>query len=150
VADKGMAAALFMTLTRTVVRTSVLHGRGAAEAISAANRVICGDAAAGMFVTLCYAQLNCGTGELLLVNAGHPAPLLYRAACDELSELMPHGLPLGISDAAQFPEERLLLEPGDFILLYTDGVTDALDKSEEFFVVGCRASFAASTQPAPL
>jgi sigma-B regulation protein RsbU (phosphoserine phosphatase) len=133
VADKGMAAALFMTLTRTVVRTSVLHGRDAADAISAANRVICADAAAGMFVTLCYAQLHCGTGEVQLVNAGHPAPLVYRADCDQLSELTPHGLPLGISDTARFPDERLALNAGDFILFYTDGLTDALNAQGEEF-----------------
>ncbi len=133
VADKGMAAALFMTLTRTVVRTSVLHGRTAVDAITAANRVICADAAAGMFVTLCYVQLDCAAGELQLVNAGHPAPLLFRAAPAELTELTPHGLPLGISDASQYPDERLQLDAGDFVLLYTDGLTDALNAHGEAY-----------------
>jgi sigma-B regulation protein RsbU (phosphoserine phosphatase) len=80
VADKGMAAALFMALTRSIVRASVGHGRSPAESIAQANRLICADAADGMFVTLCYAQIDPLTGEFCCVNAGHPAPLLYRAS----------------------------------------------------------------------
>ncbi len=133
VSDKGMAAAIFMTLTRTVVRTSVLHDHAAADAITGANRVLCADSAAGMFVTLCYAQLDCATGELHLVNAGHPAPLLYRAAQEELLEVKPHGIALGISDAVQYQHERVQLEANDIVVFYTDGLTDALNARGDDF-----------------
>jgi len=133
VADKGMAAALFMALTRSIVRASVGQGRSPADSIAHANRLICADAADGMFVTLCYAQIYPESGELGYVNAGHPAPLHYRVATGELLELTHHGIPLGIDHARAYECKSAHVNPGDVVFFYTDGVTDALNAAGEDF-----------------
>ena len=76
VADKGMAAAIFMALTRSTVRASLAGAPSPAEGIARANRLICADAAGGMFVTLFYAELDPLTGLLTYVNAGHDPAIL--------------------------------------------------------------------------
>ncbi len=133
VSDKGMPAALFMALTRSMVRASVGRASSPADGISHANRLICADATRGMFVTLFYALLNSVTGEITYVNAGHNPPLLYRADQDQLTKLTRTGMALGVIADSPFEERTLHLNPGDFILLYTDGVTDATDAHEHDF-----------------
>ena len=127
VSDKGMPAALFMALSRSIVRASVAHIHQPAEGISQANRLICADATNGMFVTLFYAQLDPVTGELVYVNAGHNPPLLLRAGSGELIELLRTGMVLGIHESGLYDQRSVTLNAGDLILFYTDGVTDALD-----------------------
>ncbi len=133
VSGKGMPAALFMACTRSVVRTSVGRARSPADAIAHANRLICVDAMSGMFVTLFYAQLNPATGEVTYVNAGHNPPLLYRADQDQLTKLTRTGMALGVIADTPFEQRTLRLGSGDFILLYTDGVTDARDAHGQDF-----------------
>ncbi len=127
VSDKGMPAALFMALSRSIVRASVTGANPPADSIAQANRLICADAANGMFVTLFYGQLDPATGELVYVNAGHNPPLLYRASREELSKLTNTGMALGFFDMAPLEQRTARLEAGDFCLLYTDGVTEAMD-----------------------
>jgi sigma-B regulation protein RsbU (phosphoserine phosphatase) len=127
VSDKGMPAALFMALTRSMVRASVGSAPSPAEGIAHANRLICADATGGMFVTLFYTLLNPATGEIAYVNAGHNPPLLYRAEQDDLTRLVRTGMALGVLEDSCFEQQTLHLNPGDFFLLYTDGVTDATD-----------------------
>jgi sigma-B regulation protein RsbU (phosphoserine phosphatase) len=133
VADKGMPAALFMALTRATLRASIAMRCGPADCIAHTNRVLCEDASDGMFVTLCYAQLQTGRGELTFVNAGHTRPLWYRRAADALVELESTGMALGIDAAQTFQERAICLQPGDFVLFYTDGVTDATDARVQEF-----------------
>lgn len=133
VSDKGMGAAMFMTLTRAVVRASIAPARAPAECISRANALIAADAANGMFVTLFYAQLNPASGEFTYVNAGHNPPLHYRAQPNQLDELTRTGLALGIDEVFQYAQRSVMLEPGDFVVLYTDGVTEAHVADEELF-----------------
>lgn len=127
VTDKGMPAALFMTLTRSTVRASVRLAATPADGIAHANRLICADAARGMFVTLAYILLDPGARTLTCVNAGHNPPLHYRAAGDLLDAFPRTGLPLGIDAAVPFTQTASAVEPGDFLVLYTDGVTEADD-----------------------
>jgi sigma-B regulation protein RsbU (phosphoserine phosphatase) len=127
VSDKGMPAALFMALTRSIVRASVARAPSPAEGIAHANRLICADSTGGMFVTLFYALLDPATGEFTYVNAGHNPPLLYRSEKDQLTELARTGMVLGVLEDAPFEQRTLQLSPGDLVLLYTDGVTDATD-----------------------
>jgi sigma-B regulation protein RsbU (phosphoserine phosphatase) len=131
VSDKGMPAALFMALTRSIVRASVGHAPSPAEGIAHANRLLCADASGGMFVTLFYADLHPGRGEVTYVNAGHNPPLLCRQEeIDEggaLAEWMPTGMALGVSVDFPFEQRTVRLDPGDFFLQYTDGVVDATD-----------------------
>ena len=133
VSDKGMAAALFMALTRSMVRASVGRAPSPADGIAQANRLISADATSGMFVTLFYALLDSSAGEMTYVNAGHNPPLLYLADEDRLTELTRTGMALGVLADAQLEERKLHLSRGDFVLLYTDGVTDATDAGLQDF-----------------
>jgi sigma-B regulation protein RsbU (phosphoserine phosphatase) len=127
VTDKGMPAALFMALTRSIVRASIAGASSPAQGIARANRLICDDSTRGMFVTLFYALLDPATGALTYVNAGHNPPLLYQADRGQLTELTLTGMALGVEPDTSFEQHTLHLIPGDFILFYTDGVTDAMD-----------------------
>ncbi|HLF28685.1 MAG TPA: GAF domain-containing SpoIIE family protein phosphatase [Anaerolineae bacterium] len=133
VSDKGMPAALFMALTRSILRASAAAAESPAQCITQANRLICADATNGMFVTLCYAQLNSAAGELTYVNAGHNPPLRYRAQDDQLIELERTGAILGFDEALPFEQRTFPVAAGDFIFLYTDGVTEALDAQQREF-----------------
>ena len=137
VSDKGMPAAVFMALTRSTIRATVSQLASPADAIAEANRLICADSADGMFVTLFYAQLEPASGVLTYVNAGHNPPLLCRAGSQGgagvLDELRPTGMALGIVEDFPFEQRTLELQPGDSILLYTDGVPDASNEDQEQF-----------------
>ncbi len=133
VADKGVPAALFMVLSRTLVRTMALDGRPPAAAVSRANDLILADARSGLFVTLCYAVLHPDSGEVRYVNAGHMPPLLVRAASGVVEVLPSAGMALGVMPNLQFEEQTAHLEPGDLLVLYTDGVVEALDTGLQMF-----------------
>jgi sigma-B regulation protein RsbU (phosphoserine phosphatase) len=133
VSDKGMPAALFMALTRSMVRASVGSAPSPAEGIAHANRLICADATGGMFVTLFYALLNPANRELTYVNAGHNPPLLYGADQDQLTKLLRTGMALGVLEDSCYEQQTLYLNPDDFVLLYTDGVTDATNTQIQDF-----------------
>ena len=133
VSDKGMSAALFMALTRSIIRASLASTDSPVDGIAQANRLICADATRGMFVTMFYALLDPVTGKIAYVNAGHNPPLLCRADKDELETLTRTGMALGVVEDSPFEARTLHLNPGDFVLLYTDGVTDATDAHERSF-----------------
>jgi phosphoserine phosphatase RsbU/P len=133
VSDKGMPAALFMALTRSTVRASVTQAFSLANGISQANRLISNDSSGGMFVTLFYAQLALKTGQLNYVNAGHNPPLIYHRTGDEWMSLTRTGVALGIEENQIYAQMMVQLNPGDFILMYTDGLTDAIDPDEKAF-----------------
>jgi sigma-B regulation protein RsbU (phosphoserine phosphatase) len=133
VTDKGMPAALFMALARSIVRASVAAALSPAEAIGQANRLICADATNSMFVSLFYAQLDPAAREVTYVNAGHNPPLLYRAEEAEFVRLTRTGIVLGVHEAAPYEPRTVSLGPDDFLLLYTDGLTDALNAQGEAF-----------------
>jgi sigma-B regulation protein RsbU (phosphoserine phosphatase) len=139
VSDKGMPAALFMAMTRSTIRASVGHAPSPAEGIALANRLICADAYGGMFVTLFYALLDPVTGALTYVNAGHNPPLLHRAngqaGADNLIELGRTGMALGVVKDGTFEQRTVQFHPGDLVLFYTDGITEALDEREQDFGV---------------
>ena len=139
VCDKGMPAALFMALSRTILRASLGHG-AAAQGMEKANRLICADATNGMFVTVCYGQIDTAGGDLLCVNAGHNRPLVYQSASDNMHALERRGMALGIEPSLRFApmqaQEHAQLEAGDFVLFYTDGVTDAVSGQGEQFGAG--------------
>ena len=133
VSDKGMPAALFMALSRSIIRASLAHTHTLAESIAQANRLVCADAANGMFVTLFCAQLDPGSGDVRYVNAGHNQPLACRAGSGECVKLGNSGMALGFFAGAEFAQRTVHLEPGDFVVLYTDGVTEALDAAGQEF-----------------
>ena len=133
VADKGMPAALFMVLTRSTIRAGVSRAPLPADGIGHVNRLLSADATGGMFVTLFYADLDPASGEMTYVNAGHNPPLLYHAGSGQLTELGRTGMALGVLVDAPFEQRTVRLESGDLIVLYTDGVTDAIDARERAF-----------------
>jgi sigma-B regulation protein RsbU (phosphoserine phosphatase) len=133
VADKGMPAALFMAFSRSILRASMQRASAPKDGIAEANDLICTDSVYGMFLTLVYCLFNLDAGEVTYVNAGHNPPLFYRSKKDELIELTRTGIPLGIDEEATYDQESTKLNPGDFILFYTDGVCDAMNSEGQEF-----------------
>lgn len=135
VTDKGMPAALFMVLTRSIVHASLDGARSPAEGIARANRLIHADAASGMFVTLCAARFEPDSGTVTYVNAGHNPPLLARGAEDggPPKPLTRTGMALGVLPDSTYEQRTVHLDPGDLILFYTDGVLDAMNDRGEAF-----------------
>lgn len=133
VADKGVPAALFMALSRTIIRTTALSGRGAAAALKRANRLILNDSASDLFLSAFYGILETETGRFLFANGGHNRPLWYNASRKTVRELRAKGVILGVFDDIAIEERRIQLGAGDVLVLYTDGVTEALDIDDDMF-----------------
>ena len=135
VTDKGMGAALFMALSRTLLRTYAVEYDTQPElALGATNRRILEDTSAGLFVTVFYGVLDPSSGELTYSNAGHNPPYLLSARDgNTIQELDRTGVPLGILDGVSWERRIVQLETGDLLLLYTDGITEAQNAQEEFF-----------------
>jgi serine phosphatase RsbU (regulator of sigma subunit) len=132
VADKGMPAALFMALTRTLVRAAVVETSSPAEALQRVNDLLIPDTSQGMFVTAAYARLDLESGELTYANAGHNAPLWIRRN-GQIERLTRTGIALGIIESERITERSIRLGAGDSILMYTDGITEAFSPSGDMF-----------------
>ncbi len=135
VADKGVPSALYMALCRTVIRTTAFTGRSPASALMRANTLILNDSQSDLFLSALYAKLDTDTGRLIFCNAGHNPALWLRAASGEFQELSTRGIILGAFEGIVLEEKRLDLAPGDLLVFYTDGVTEALNPDEEEFGV---------------
>jgi len=133
VADKGVPAALFMALTRTLVRAAVLETDSPAEALRRVNALLYPDCQQGMFVTAVYGVLDRRAGTFTYANAGHNPPFLVPADSSAPSRLTRTGMALGVVDALEIGEREILLAPGDGLVLYTDGVTESFASSGEMF-----------------
>ena len=133
VTDKGMPAALFMALTRTVVRANCETVECLAEGITRTNQLICTDTALAMPVTLFAGKVNLKTGQLIYVNAGQNPPIVYRAEEGKFLNLTRTGMLLGLEENAEFQQKIIYLKPGDLLICYTDGVLDAVDDQWEAF-----------------
>ena len=133
VADKGMPAALFMVLARTLVRATVQGIASPGEVLARVNDVLVPDAHQGMFITLVYAVLDLKTGELVYANAGHNPPLLLRNRSLTIEQLEKSGMALGVLDGNQMDERTVQLEPGDYLVFYTDGVTEAFSPEGDMY-----------------
>lgn len=133
VSDKGIPAALFMALSRTTIRNIALRGRAPAEVLSWANRYIQEDSQSDMFLSAFYAELNMNTGQLLYANAGHNPPLLWRPSEGTFSRLPRSSPLLGVLADIAVEVREEILAPGDALILYTDGITEAIDVDFEEF-----------------
>ncbi|MBQ9057910.1 MAG: SpoIIE family protein phosphatase [Atopobiaceae bacterium] len=130
VSGKGIPASLFMMAAKTQISNAVSAGMELSEAIKTANWHLCQGNEAGMFVTVWAALFDYETGELTYVNAGHNFPLLrHNGTWQWLREK--GGLFLGAFDSAKFRSSSITLEPGDELLLYTDGVNEAFSAADE-------------------
>ncbi len=128
VSGKGVPAAMFMAVSRTVLRNCTIPGRGPAEVLTHANRVLCAQNEEGMFVTVFYGHYHVQSGELVFTNAGHNPPYVTRHDGRIESLGLPNGPIVGIAPEVEYSESRLLLEPDDLLLADTDGFTEAADQ----------------------
>lgn len=133
VADKGMPAALFMALTRTLMRAAASEDLSPADVMARVNDLLVPDAQRGMFVTAVYIVLSLETGEVVYANAGHLPPLILRAEREHLTQLEKGEMALGVMEGIQFHNHTVTLEPGDYVILYTDGITEALSAEGTFY-----------------
>jgi sigma-B regulation protein RsbU (phosphoserine phosphatase) len=131
VADKGVPAALFMVMSRTLMRAVSISGRAPADALRRVNHLIQSDSASDLFVTMLYARWEPGTGRVVFSNAGHNPPLLCTP--DGVDVLRSRGMALGVMEHVAVDSNEITLAPGDVLLFYTDGFTDALNSDYESF-----------------
>jgi phosphoserine phosphatase RsbU/P len=132
VADKGVPAALFMALTRTLVRAAVIENNGPADALRRVNDLLIPDTKQGMFVTAVYAVLDMNNNELTYVNAGHNPPLWIKCQ-GGLERLTRTGVALGASEEARYTQRTIPFDVDDSLLLYTDGLTESFNIDGDFF-----------------
>jgi len=132
VADKGVPAALFMALTRTLVRAAVIENDAPADAMKRVNDLLIPDTRQGMFVTAVYGVLDMNNNELTYVNAGHNPPLWIKAD-GNIERLTRTAIALGVVTGELVAQRTIKLEPGDNILFYTDGLTESFNYEGDFY-----------------
>jgi serine phosphatase RsbU (regulator of sigma subunit) len=135
VVDKGVGAALFMALSSTLLRTYAMEYPTQPELVfSAVNERILQDTNAKQFVTVFYGILDPDTGALVYGNAGHGPPYLVSAHnVDNAQALERTGVPLGIFEDATWEQQVIQISPGDVLVLYTDGITEAQNLADAFY-----------------
>jgi len=125
VCGKGIPAALFMAVSRTIIRSKGMQGCSAAECMTESNRLLAAYSVGNMFVTVFYAIYNTKTGFVSYSNAGHNPPHLLRRD-GTVSELpISKNTIMGVFDDLEYQEDTLQLEQGDVLVMFTDGVTEA-------------------------
>lgn len=134
VAGKGVAAALFMAVTKTLLKANSQQAMDPAEMLGRVNNELNAEST-GMFVSLLFALLNVRTGELRFCNAGHPAPFVISATGSRRSLDGKAGVALGAWRGLRYEVQVHQLAPGDTLLFFTDGVTEALNPWEEFYSI---------------
>ena len=133
VSDKGVPAALYMSMTKTLLRAEALAESSADAILTRANRILARDNRTCMFVTVFCAMLDLVTGELCFANAGHNPPLLGGTDLSWRFMDVPHDFVLGPMPDSTYESRTIRLAPGDIILLYTDGITEARNAAGDLF-----------------
>lgn len=133
VSDKGVPAAIFMAISRTVIQATALRQHSPATCLSESNNLLCNESVNGMFVTVFYAILNIHTGDVVYSNGGHNRPVWIRKG--ETAEMLPvtGNMALGVMSGLPYNERTIHLEPGDSLFLYTDGISEAMNPKGELF-----------------
>jgi sigma-B regulation protein RsbU (phosphoserine phosphatase) len=132
VSGKGVPAALLMANLQATLRAQILQGLSPKECLERSNTHLLGSTDPGRFMTLFYAVLDGAAHELCYSNAGHNRPLLFKRGA-EPTRLDIGGIALGYMKDVTYLEGRVALEPGDICLVYSDGITEAVNKDEELF-----------------
>lgn len=133
VSGKGVPAALFMMIARTLIKNHVKRADHLSEIFSNVNKQLCEENEESMFVTVWLGVLELSTGILREINAGHENPAIRRADGRYEFRKCKHSLALGMREGARFREEQFQLHPGDGLYIYTDGVTEAENVQGELF-----------------
>ena len=133
VSGKGVAAAFFMAITRTVMRASAQEISEAGACMRLVNDRISSENPHDLFVTLFYGILDPSTGRLTYANAGHNAPFLIRQTGNVETLPLTGGVAVGVLPALEYDEKDLTLQVGDTLFLYTDGISEAMNLSGETF-----------------
>ena len=133
VSGKGVPAALFMMVTRMLIKSRLQSGESVAEALTNVNRQLCENNELGYFVTVWLAVLEISTGKGVAVNAGHEHPVLRRSDGKYELVLYRHSLAVAAMDGVRFRQHEFQLCPGDSFFVYTDGVTEATNGEHELF-----------------
>ncbi len=132
VSGKGVPAALFMVIAKTLIKNHAQMGKRPSEVFETVNNQLCENNEAGMFVTAFMGILNLGTGQFTYVNAGHNAPLVQRDGRFEWLRAKA-GFVLAGMEGIRYREAELTLHPGERLFLYTDGVTEATSGAQELY-----------------
>jgi sigma-B regulation protein RsbU (phosphoserine phosphatase) len=133
VSGKGIPAALFMALSVTVLRFGMSLHLSPDEVTRRANELIIADQRSRMFATTFVSYISLDTGDMQFASGGHNPALLYRAATQECEYISASGVAIGIFKSAEFALETIGMEVGDILVLYTDGITEAINTEEEDF-----------------
>lgn len=133
VSGKGVPAAIFMAVSRTVLRTIGASSTTVSDVVEASNNMIASDSVNNMFVTVFYGTMNVTTGEITYVNAGHNPPFILHANGTLSIVERTGGMALGIMEGLSFASKTITLEKGDTLICYTDGVTEAFNVDYEEF-----------------
>lgn len=131
VTGEGIPAALVMTATHTMIRAAAQESASPGQIFARVNDLLHADIPPGTFVTCFYAVLDPESGRLRFANAGHEAP--FRCLAGHASELWASGMPLGMMPGTQYEEYEAILEPGESLLFYSDGLVEAHNSSREMF-----------------
>jgi sigma-B regulation protein RsbU (phosphoserine phosphatase) len=136
VSGKSLPAALFMAITSSIIKTLLQDYKDPSEMMKKANDLVYQNSHSGMFVTLFYLFLNTDQQMLKFASAGHNEQFIYRSQNDSFIFMEAKGIPLGVIDSSlhgPFKENFLKYENDDLVVLYTDGIVEAIDETKEEF-----------------
>jgi len=133
VSGKGVPAALLMVMIRTIIRAEAEHGLSTAQLISKLNSLLLKDIEEAMYATLFYAVLNIKERTLYYTNAGHNYPIIFHKDKEQYDVVKSTGFFVGMFDNPKYEEEKIKLKQGDLVVLYTDGITEAVNEKGEMF-----------------
>ena len=133
VSDKGLPASLYMTVSRTLIRAMALDNESPARTLEKANHILQLDSSEGFFVTVFYAILELTSGKVTYCVAGHNPPYLLHPARGMVQPLHKGGIALGVMDPISLKDQELVLDPGESLVLYTDGITETFSPEAEAF-----------------
>ena len=133
VSGKGVPAALFMVITKTLIKNSAERGLSPKEILEQVNYQLCQNNKEEMFVTVWLGKLELSTGKLVCANAGHDDPVVVHKNGELSIFQQKHGFVLAGMETARYREQEFMLEPGDKLFVYTDGVSEATNVSNELY-----------------
>ena len=137
VSGKSIPGALMMGVTRSILRSKAIGVNSASNVLMSVNELICNDIEQDMFISLLYLIINLKKNEVICARAGHEPMIVYKSKSETCELIKASGMVLGMDDGSMFNnslrEAKVQMESGDVIVLYTDGITEAMNSKEEEF-----------------